>query len=52
MSRTYILPRLRQFWNGLQEDLAQKEPYVVGGMRLRLHKLQAEDEQARKLRAN
>ena len=49
---TYVLPRLRQFWNSLQEELAQKKPYIVGGMRLRLHKLQAEDEQARKLRAD
>ena len=49
---TYVLPRLRQFWNGLQEELAQEEPYVVSGMKLRLHKLQAKDKQVRKLRAN
>ena len=49
---TYILPRLQQFWNGLQEELAQEEPYVIEGMRLRLHKLQAEDKQARKRRAD
>ena len=49
---TYVLPGLRQFWNGLREELAQEGPYVVGGMRLRLHELQAEDEQARKLRAD
>ena len=48
---TYVLPRLQQFWNDLREELAQERPYVVGGMRLRLHKLQEEDEYARKLRA-
>ena len=48
---TYVLPQLQQFWQGLRKELAQKEPYVVGGMRLRLHKLQAEDKHARKLRA-
>ena len=49
---TYVLPQLRQFWQGLRKELAQEGPYVVGGMRLRLHELQAEDEQARKLRAD
>ena len=35
-------------------ELASENPDTasIGGMRLRLHKLQAEDEQARKLRAN
>ena len=46
----YVLSQLRQFWNGLQKELAQERPYVVGGMRLRLHKLQAKDEQAQKTR--
>ena len=36
---TYVLPQLRQFCNGLQKELAQERPYVIGGMRLRLHKL-------------
>ena len=49
---TYILPQLRQFWQGLQKELAQERPYIVGGMRLRLHKLQAKDEKARKLRTD
>ena len=49
---TYVLPQLQQFWQGLQKKLAQEGLYVVGGMRLRLHELQAEDEQARKLRAD
>ena len=48
---TYVLPQLRQFWQGLRKELAQEGPYVVGGMRLRLHELQAEDKHARKLRA-
>ena len=48
---TYVLPQLRQFWNGLRENLAQEGPYVVGGMRLRLHELQAKDKQAQKTRA-
>ena len=51
---TYVLPQLRQFWDGLRGELASEGPYTVsiGGMRLRLHELQAEDEQARKLRAD
>ena len=47
---TYILPGLRQFWNGLQKELAQERPYI-SSMRLRLHKLQAKDKHACKLRA-
>ena len=51
---TYVLPQLRHFWVGLQEELASKNPYIasIGGMRLRLHKLQAEDKQAQKLSAD
>ena len=48
---TYVLSQLRQFWQGLQKELAQERPYVVERMRLRLQELQAEDEQARKTRA-
>ena len=48
---TYILLQLQQLWNVLWEELAQEGPYVVGGIRLRLHKLQAKDKQARKARA-
>ena len=48
---TYVLPQLRQFWNSLQKKLAQEGPYIIGGMRLRLRKLQAEDEQAQKTKA-
>ena len=32
------------------KELTQKGPYIVGGMRLKLHKLQAKDKHARKLR--
>ena len=46
----YVLLRFQQFWNGLQEELAQKGPYV-DGIRLRLHKLQVEDNHACKFRA-
>ena len=49
---TYVLPQLRKFWNSLQEELAQEEPYVVDGMRLRLQKLQSKDKQTRKHRAD
>ena len=52
--RTYVLPQLRHFWNGLRGELASECPYIasISGMRLRLYKLQAKDKQARKLRAN
>ena len=48
----YVLSQLRQVSQGLRKELAQEGPYVIGGMRLRLHKLQAEDEKAWKLRAD
>ena len=50
---TYVLPQLREFWNSLRTELSSKGPYTasIGGMRLRLHELQAEDEHARKLRS-
>ena len=36
--RTYVLPQLRYFWNGLQRELAFKGPYKasISNMRLRL----------------
>ena len=43
---TYVLSQLWQIWNGLRKELAQERPYIVGSMRLKLHKLQAKDEQA------
>ena len=51
---TYMLLQLREFWDSLWNKLLDKGPYVanIGGMRLRLHKLQTKDKQAWKLRAN
>ena len=39
--RTYVLPQLREFWGSLQSKLLDEDPYtaIIGGMRLRLHKL-------------
>ena len=34
--KTYILPQLQQFWKSLQEELAQKRPYIIGNMSLKL----------------
>ena len=50
----YVLPQLKEFWGSLRSKLLDKSPYTtsIDGMRLRLHKLQAENEQARKLRAD
>ena len=50
---TYILLQLRQFWDGLQEELASESLYTasISGMRLRLHKLQVKDKKAQKTRA-
>ena len=48
--KTYVLPGLRQFWNGLRKELAQERTYV-DGMRLRLHELQAKDKKAKKTKA-
>ena len=51
---TYVLSQLRYFWDGLRKELASENPYTasIGGMRLRLYELHAEDKQARKLRAD
>ena len=42
----YLLLQLREFWNLFRSKLLSKGPYTVsiGGMRLRLYELQAEDE--------
>lgn len=51
--RTYILPQLYQFWTQLQSEICHKEPYQqanIGGLRLWLPKLQAEDQEVRKIR--
>ena len=49
----YVLPRLCQFWEKLCGELAGKGPYqqaCIGGLRLRLPELQAEDQVAREIR--
>ncbi len=49
---SHVLPQLYQFWTQLQGDLAHEGPYQasVGGLRLWLRELQAEDKEARKVR--
>ena len=43
-----MLPQLRYFWDTLQTELADKEPYKasIDGVRLRLAKLQESDAEA------
>ncbi len=50
---TVVLPQLRQFWDTIQSELADKGFYIasIEGMRLRLPKLQDDDKQAMKLRS-
>ena len=50
---THVLPHLCQFWETFQTELADKKPYKasIGGMRLRIAKLQESDDEAQKLRA-
>ena len=50
---THALPELCQFWETFRQELAAEGVYEasIGGMRLRLVELQAEDGQARKIRA-
>ena len=48
----YVLPRLCQFWEILRGELDSKGPYQqasIGGLRLRLPELQAEDQAAREI---
>ena len=42
-----------EFWDSLQSKLSDEDPYTasIGGIKLRLHKLQTKDKQARKTRA-
>ena len=50
---TYILPQLCQFREKLHGELASKGPYQqasIGGLKLRLFKLQAEDQVTREIR--
>ena len=50
---TTALPQLHQFWDSLRSEIARDSPYVanIGGMRLRLPKLQDNDEEAKTLRS-
>ncbi len=46
---TYVLPRLCRFWERLRGELAKERPYQqasIGGLRLWLPELQAEDQEA------
>ncbi len=50
---THILPQLCQLWTQLRGKLAHKEPYQqasIRGLRLRLPELQAEDQEAQRVR--
>ncbi len=48
---TVILSQLRQFWDTIRSELADKVPYTasIGGMRMRLLELQDDDKEAMKL---
>ena len=48
-----MLPRLRQFWDTFQTELADENPYKasIGGMRLRLPELQESDDEVQRIRA-
>ena len=48
-----MLPQLRHFWDTFRTELADENPYTasIGGMRLRLAKLQESDKEAQKVRA-
>ena len=50
---TVVLPQLRQFWNTIQSELANKSLYTtsIRGIRMRLLKLQDDDKKAKKLRS-
>ena len=49
---TTIFPQLCQFWDSLQNDIAQNSPYItnIGGMRLQLSELQENDKEIKLLR--
>ncbi len=50
---TVVLPQLYQFWDTIRSELTDKSPYTasIGGMRMRLPKLQDDDKEAMKLRS-
>ncbi len=47
------LPQLCQFWDTIRSELADEGPYTasIGGMKIRLPKLQDDDKEAMKLRS-
>ncbi len=49
---TIILSQLRQFWDTIQSELADKGPYTasIGGMKIKLPELKDDDKKAMKLR--
>ncbi len=50
---TVVLPQLCQIWDTIRSKLADEVPYTanIGGMRMRLPKLQDNDNKAMKLRS-
>ncbi len=50
---TAVPPQLRQFWDTIQDKLANKGPYIasIGDMRMRFLELQDDDKEAKKLRS-
>ena len=49
-----VFPQLRHVWDFLRSNIARDSPYItnIGGMRLRLSKLQKNDEEAKLLRGS
>ena len=49
---TVILLQLCQFWDIIQSEIADKDPYIASiiGMKMRLFELQDNDKEAKKLR--
>ncbi len=50
---TVVIPQLRQFWVTIWSELAHESPYTasIGGMGIRLLKLQDDDKQAKNLKS-
>ena len=50
---TVVLPQLRQFWDSIWSELADKGPYTAGikSMRMRFPELQDDNKEAKKLRS-
>ena len=51
---THVLPKLCQFWNSFQSNIALDSPYIanIGGMRLQLSALQENDKEAKLLKGS